>query len=90
MLHFAAVRAYSTGGFYHLLKESQINVAFRDELYRTARDVAEQAKLRENVQEIDLWVVYLAARGKLIANTIYRTIIIRVNLSVIDQERLKN
>lgn len=64
MIHFAAVRSYSKDGMFHLLQETQVNVGFRDELYRTARDVAEQANIRENVQEIDRFVVYLAARGE--------------------------
>ncbi|XP_024872708.1 uncharacterized protein LOC112455174 isoform X1 [Temnothorax curvispinosus] len=64
MIHFAAVRSYSKDGLYHLLLETQVNVGFRDELYRTARDVAEQANIRENVEEIDRFVVYLAARGE--------------------------
>ncbi|RLU17338.1 hypothetical protein DMN91_009571 [Ooceraea biroi] len=51
-------------GLYQLLLETQVNVGFRDELYRTARDVAEQANIRENVEEIDRYVVYLAARGE--------------------------
>ncbi|XP_026828988.1 uncharacterized protein LOC105283695 isoform X2 [Ooceraea biroi] len=64
MIHFAAVRSYSKDGLYQLLLETQVNVGFRDELYRTARDVAEQANIRENVEEIDRYVVYLAARGE--------------------------
>lgn len=48
---------------FHLLQESQVNVGFRDELYRTARDVAELANIRENIDEIDRYVAYLAARG---------------------------
>nr|XP_012228520.1 PREDICTED: uncharacterized protein LOC105675719 isoform X3 [Linepithema humile] len=64
MIHFAAVRSYSKDGLYHLLLETQVNVGFRDELYRTARDVAEQANIRENVEEIDHYVVHLAARGE--------------------------
>ncbi|XP_070169164.1 uncharacterized protein [Polyergus mexicanus] len=64
MIHFAAVRSYSKDGLYHLLLEMQVNVGFRDELYRTARDVAEQANIRENVEEIDRYVVHLAARGE--------------------------
>lgn len=64
MIHFAAVRSYSKDGLYHLLLETQVNVGFRDELYRTARDVAEQANIRDNVDEIDRFVIYLAARGK--------------------------
>ncbi|XP_018046486.1 PREDICTED: uncharacterized protein LOC108685980 isoform X1 [Atta colombica] len=64
MIHFAAVRSYSKDGLYHLLLETQVNVGFRDELYRTARDVAEQANIRENIEEIDRFVIYLAARGE--------------------------
>ncbi|XP_020296962.1 uncharacterized protein LOC109861644 isoform X4 [Pseudomyrmex gracilis] len=64
MIHFAAVRSYSKDGLYHLLLETQVNIGFRDELYRTARDVAEQANIQENVSEIDRFVVYLAARGE--------------------------
>lgn len=64
MIHFAAVRSYSKDGLYHLLLESQVNVGFRDEVYRTARDVAEEARIQENMDEIDRYVVYLAARGK--------------------------
>ncbi|XP_072763022.1 uncharacterized protein [Anoplolepis gracilipes] len=64
MIHFAAVRSYSKDGLYHLLLETQVNVGFRDELYRTARDIAEQANIRDNVEEIDRYVVYLAARGE--------------------------
>lgn len=64
MIHFAAIRSYSKDGLYHLLLETQVNVGFRDELYRTARDVAEQANIPENVEEIDRYVVYLAARGE--------------------------
>ncbi|KAG7211016.1 hypothetical protein KM043_016379 [Ampulex compressa] len=65
MIHFAAVRSYSKDGMYHLLQERQVNIGFRDELYRTARDVAEQTNIRENVEEIDRWVVSLAARGEI-------------------------
>ncbi|XP_025264040.1 uncharacterized protein LOC105255266 isoform X2 [Camponotus floridanus] len=64
MIHFAAIRSYSKDGLYHLLLETQVNIGFRDELYRTARDIAEQANIRENVEEIDHYVVYLAARGE--------------------------
>lgn len=64
MIHFAAIRSYSKDGLFHLLQESQVNIGFRDELYRTARDVAELANIRENIEEIDRYVAYLAARGK--------------------------
>ncbi|XP_076758850.1 uncharacterized protein LOC143428077 isoform X3 [Xylocopa sonorina] len=64
VIHFAAIRSYGKDGLFHLLQESQVNVGFRDELYRTARDVAELANIRENIEEIDRFVAYLAARGE--------------------------
>ncbi|XP_076679367.1 uncharacterized protein LOC143374797 isoform X4 [Andrena cerasifolii] len=64
VIHFAAIRSYSKDGLFHLLQESQVNIGFRDELYRTARDVADLANIRENVEEIDRYVAYLAARGE--------------------------
>nr|XP_012140470.1 PREDICTED: uncharacterized protein LOC100882556 [Megachile rotundata] len=64
VIHFAAIRSYAKDGLFHLLQESQVNVGFRDELYRTARDVADLANIRENVDEIDRYVAYLAARGE--------------------------
>lgn len=65
VIHFAAIRSYTKDGLLHLLQESQINVGFRDELYRTARDVADLANIKENVDEIDRYVAYLAARGEI-------------------------
>jgi hypothetical protein len=64
MLHFAAARSHGRNALFQLLQEVDINVGYRDELYRTARDVAIQANLPENIQDIDKWVVYMAARGK--------------------------
>lgn len=64
LLHFAAIRAHAQNGLFQFLQEADINVGYRDEVYRTARDVAVQAKINENVEEIDRWVVYLAARGE--------------------------
>ncbi|OXU20242.1 hypothetical protein TSAR_003234 [Trichomalopsis sarcophagae] len=63
-LHFAANRSHAKDGLYHLLQERQINIAFRDSRYRTGRDVAQLSGNPENVQEIDRFVVYLAARGE--------------------------
>lgn len=65
MLHFAAVRTRPKDGLFHLIQEAEINIGFRDELYRTARDVAEESNFWENVEDIDRYVVYLAARGKI-------------------------
>lgn len=64
MLHFAAARSHGRNALFQLLQEADISVGYRDELYRTARDVAIQAKLPENIQDIDKWVLYMAARGK--------------------------
>nr|CAD7411600.1 unnamed protein product [Timema cristinae] len=64
MLHFAAARSHGRNALFQLLQETEINIGYRDELYRTARDVAIQANLPENIQEIDKWVVHLAARGE--------------------------
>ncbi|XP_068082154.1 uncharacterized protein [Anabrus simplex] len=64
MLHFAAARSHGRNALFQLLQETQINVGYRDELYRTARDVAIQANLPDNIHEIDMWVLYLAANGE--------------------------
>lgn len=63
MLHFAAARTHTRNALFQLLQESDVNLAFRDELYRTARDVSLQANIPENTTEIDRWVLHLAARG---------------------------
>ncbi|XP_073956852.1 uncharacterized protein isoform X2 [Choristoneura fumiferana] len=63
MLHFAAARTHTRNALFQLLQESDVNLAFRDELYRTARDVSLQANVPENTTEIDRWVLHLAARG---------------------------
>lgn len=49
-----------------LIEDSGVSIAYRDELYRTARDVSMQATQPENTREIDKYVLSLAARGKLI------------------------
>ena len=46
-----------------LIEESSITITYRDELYRTARDVSLQASQPENAKEIDRYVLTLAARG---------------------------
>ncbi|XP_063624639.1 uncharacterized protein LOC134796382 isoform X2 [Cydia splendana] len=63
MLHFAAARTHTRNALFQLLQESDVNLAYRDELYRTARDVSMQANVPENTAEIDRWVLHLAARG---------------------------
>jgi hypothetical protein len=63
MLHFAAARSHGRNALLQMLQEADINIGYRDELYRTARDVAIQANIPENIQDIDKWVLYMAARG---------------------------
>lgn len=63
MLHFAAARSHGRLALFQLLEETNINVGYRDELYRTARDVSIQAHLPSNTLEIDKWVLHIAARG---------------------------
>jgi hypothetical protein len=64
MLHFAAARSHGRNALFQMLQEADINIGYRDELYRTARDVAIQANIPENIQDIDKWVLYMGARGK--------------------------
>lgn len=68
MLHFAAARTHARNALFQLLQESDISLGFRDELYRTARDVSIQANVPENTVEIDKWVLHLAARGEFPSN----------------------
>ncbi|XP_026482157.1 uncharacterized protein LOC113389329 [Ctenocephalides felis] len=69
MLHFAAARSHGRGALFQLLQESGISPAYRDELYRTARDVSVQAGLPENTKEIDRFIIHLAARGEVASIT---------------------
>ncbi|KAK9881639.1 hypothetical protein WA026_017161 [Henosepilachna vigintioctopunctata] len=63
MLHFAAARGHGRNALFQLLVETEINVAYRDELYRTARDISIQANVPENTVEIDRYVLHIATRG---------------------------
>lgn len=63
MLHFAAARSHGRNAMYQLLQEMDANPGLRDSLYRTARDIAEQTDIIENVKGIDKYVVAIAARG---------------------------
>ncbi|XP_066156617.1 uncharacterized protein [Euwallacea fornicatus] len=63
MLHFAAARAHGRNALFQLLLETEINIAFRDELYRTARDISIQANISENTVEIDRYVLHIATNG---------------------------
>ncbi|XP_066245857.1 uncharacterized protein [Euwallacea similis] len=63
MLHFAAARAHGRNALFQLLLETEINIAFRDELYRTTRDISIQANIPENTVEIDRYVLHIATNG---------------------------
>ncbi|KAK4876069.1 hypothetical protein RN001_012491 [Aquatica leii] len=41
MLHFAAARSHGRNALFQLLLETEMNISYRDELYRTARDIME-------------------------------------------------
>lgn len=64
MVHFAAARAHGRNALFQLLIETEINIGYRDELYRTARDVSIQANLSENTAQIDMYVIHIATKGK--------------------------
>ncbi|XP_038210051.1 uncharacterized protein LOC119830933 [Zerene cesonia] len=63
MLHFAAARPHTNNALFQLLQETEVSIGYRDELYRTARDISIQANVLENTAEIDRFVLHLAARG---------------------------
>ena len=47
-----------------MLQVENVNIAHRDELYRTARDVAAFGKLYDNVQAIDEYIFHMVVNGK--------------------------
>ncbi|KAG5684638.1 hypothetical protein PVAND_013858 [Polypedilum vanderplanki] len=63
MLHFAAARQHGKNALFQLIEESGVSLTYRDEIYRTARDVSLQASQPDNCKEIDRYVLSLAARG---------------------------
>jgi hypothetical protein len=63
MLHFAAARQHGKNALFQLIEESGVSLTYRDEIYRTARDVSLQAAQPDNCKEIDRFVLSLAARG---------------------------
>lgn len=65
MLHFACARSHAKNGLLALIEESNIDISYRDELYRTARDVSLQASQPANATEIDHFVLGLAATGEI-------------------------
>lgn len=64
MLHFAAARSHGRNALFQLLVETNINIGYRDELYRTARDITVQAAVPENTLEIDRYVLQIATQGR--------------------------
>lgn len=64
MLHFAAAREHGRNALYQLLIETDTNIGYRDELYRTARDISIQANITDNTMEIDRYVMQIATKGK--------------------------
>ncbi|XP_031620870.1 uncharacterized protein LOC116339242 isoform X2 [Contarinia nasturtii] len=65
VLHFACARSHGRNALIQLIEDSGVSIAYRDELYRTARDVSMQATQPENTREIDKYILSLAARGSL-------------------------
>ncbi|XP_071050435.1 uncharacterized protein [Onthophagus taurus] len=63
MLHFAAARTHGRNALFQLLSETEINIGYRDELYRTARDISIQANIPENTVQVDKYVVHIASKG---------------------------
>uniref|UniRef100_A0A453Z0E2 Uncharacterized protein n=2 Tax=Anopheles gambiae TaxID=7165 RepID=A0A453Z0E2_ANOGA len=63
MLHFACARSHGRNALIQLIEESGTNITYRDELYRTARDVALQATQPDNAKEIDRYIIGLVAKG---------------------------
>ncbi|XP_073812025.1 uncharacterized protein isoform X13 [Musca autumnalis] len=63
MLHFASARSHRRGGLLQLIEESKVDITYRDELYRTARDVALQANQVVNAKDIDRYLISLAIVG---------------------------
>lgn len=62
-MHFASARFHGENAIIQLIEKSEVNIAYRDELYRTARDVSMQATQPDNTKEIDKFVENSVARG---------------------------
>lgn len=63
LLHFACARSHPRNALIQLIDESDVSITYRDELYRTARDVSYQASQPDNAKEIDRYILGFAARG---------------------------
>ncbi|XP_067124303.1 serine/threonine-protein phosphatase 6 regulatory ankyrin repeat subunit B-like isoform X2 [Centruroides vittatus] len=57
VLHFAASRAHPDGSFYALLSQAELLLAERDSNYHTARDVAVESGMTNNVAAIDNYIL---------------------------------
>lgn len=75
VLHFACARSHGRNALIQLIEDSGVSIGYRDELYRTARDVSMQATQPENTREIDKYVLSLAARGMFAYSMILETYI---------------
>lgn len=63
-IHLAASKNQNRNSLLQMLHDLKANVAYRDELYRTARDIAALCQNYENVKAIDEYVVHIAANGR--------------------------
>lgn len=64
VLHFAAARPGGASTILAFLQNPSVNLAWRDEQMRTARDIAVGLGRTENVRTIDGWIVSLAVAGE--------------------------
>jgi hypothetical protein len=64
VLHFAAARPGGASTILAFLQNPSVNLAWKDERLRTARDIAKGMTRAENLKTIDSWIVSLAIAGK--------------------------
>jgi len=64
VLHFAASRPGGAQTIFSFLQNPAVNLAWRDENLKTARDVAAEMGRVENVMSVDSFIVTLALQGK--------------------------
>jgi hypothetical protein len=64
-LHFIASRSQGSSTFYKVLEHGNHLIAERDVFYRTARDVALQFNLPNNVQLLDKFIIDLFVQGRM-------------------------
>jgi len=63
VLHFAAARPGGSSTILAFLQNPSVNLAWRDERLRTARDIALGMERKDNLKTIDSWIVSLAVAG---------------------------